>query len=51
MLRNPGRDLPIHGAWAHLGLPLDRNLKGAPEGELRLVLDIARTPGDAFDPI
>jgi hypothetical protein len=44
-LKEPVR---VHGVWAHLDLEA---LDGAPEAELRLVLDTARTPSDALEPI
>lgn len=44
-----GECRPIHGVWAHLDW--DERVAGQPHDELRLVLDTARTPAEALDPL
>lgn len=40
---------PIHGVWAHLDW--DESAAGEPREELRLLLDTAREPQEALDPL
>lgn len=47
--RVAGEERPIAGIWAHLDW--DERIEGAPHHELRLVLDTARTPEEALDPL
>ncbi|MFL6603921.1 MAG: AcrVA2 family anti-CRISPR protein [Steroidobacteraceae bacterium] len=45
----PGEERPIHGAWGHLDW--DERIGSTADCELRLVLDTARSPRDALDPL
>ncbi|MBK1632652.1 hypothetical protein CKO31_18270 [Thiohalocapsa halophila] len=48
-IETPGRTYggrPLHGFWAHLDYEVDGG-----NDELRLVLDVARTPAEAMDPV
>src|SRR5579872_2800043 len=45
----PGEERRIHGAWAYLDW--DEQIGHTPDCELRLVLDAARTPREALDPM
>lgn len=44
-----GESRPIHGVWAHIDW--DSRIEGRAHHELRLVLDTARTPEEALDPL